>query len=178
MTGSRFLAPLVAVTRDGGEGWTSLTRAGRVRIDYRLDASGVATLRHALGSMARLARAAGAVEVIAAATPIVRHDTRGAAEATRFDAFLSRLAAMDFGPNRGTVFSAHQMGTLRMGDDPKTSVCDRFGKFHDLENLYCADGAVFVTSSGFNPTLTIQALALRTAGNIVFPGSPERVLQS
>lgn len=74
--------------------------------------------------------------------------------------------------------SRHIMGTLRMGDDPRSAVCDAFGKFHDLDNLYCADGAVFVTSSGYNPTLTIQALTLRTAGNIVFPGSLERALRS
>jgi gluconate 2-dehydrogenase alpha chain len=74
--------------------------------------------------------------------------------------------------------SRHIMGTLRMGDDPRASVCDAFGKLHDLDNVYCADGAVFVTSSGFNPTLTIQALALRAAGNILFPGSPERILSS
>lgn len=72
--------------------------------------------------------------------------------------------------------SRHIMGTLRMGDDPSASVCDRYGKFHDLENLYCTDGAVFATASGFNPTLTIHTLALRSAGNIVFPGSPERIL--
>jgi len=83
------------------------------------------------------------------------------------------VAPMDVPPA-----SRHIMGTLRMGDDPASSVCDAFGKFHDLENLYCADGAVFVTSSGYNPTLTIQALALRTAANIVFPGSPERALQA
>jgi choline dehydrogenase-like flavoprotein len=57
----------------------------------------------------------------------------------------------------------HVMGTLRMGTNPATSVCDAFGKFHDLDNLYCADGGVFVTSSGYNPTLTIIALALRAA---------------
>lgn len=73
--------------------------------------------------------------------------------------------------------SAHIMGTLRMGDDPRTSVCDRFGKFHDLDNLYAADGAVFVTSSGYNPTLTIHTLSLRMAANIVSPGSPERMLK-
>jgi choline dehydrogenase-like flavoprotein len=72
--------------------------------------------------------------------------------------------------------SHHLMGTLRMGSDPAASVCDGFGKLHDLENVYCTDGSVFPTSSGFNPTLTIQALALRAAGNIVFPGSPERVI--
>ncbi|HVO22105.1 MAG TPA: GMC family oxidoreductase [Candidatus Margulisiibacteriota bacterium] len=72
--------------------------------------------------------------------------------------------------------SRHIMGGLRMGDDPHESVCDRWGKFHDVDNLYCVDGSVFVTGSGYNPTPTIIALGLRTAGAIVSPGSPERVL--
>jgi gluconate 2-dehydrogenase alpha chain len=72
--------------------------------------------------------------------------------------------------------SAHIMGTLRMGADPKTSVCDPTGRFHDIGNLYAADGALFPTSSGFNPTMTIIALACRVAGGMLFPGSPERAL--
>jgi choline dehydrogenase-like flavoprotein len=72
--------------------------------------------------------------------------------------------------------SRHIMGTLRMGSDAKTSVVDATGKFHNISNLYAADGSVFVTSSGYNPTLTIQTLALHTAGGLLFPGSPERVL--
>jgi gluconate 2-dehydrogenase alpha chain len=72
--------------------------------------------------------------------------------------------------------SRHVMGTLRMGNDPATSVCDRYGKLHDLGNVWCADGALFPTSSGFNPTLTIQALALWVGANIVAPGDPESVL--
>ena len=72
--------------------------------------------------------------------------------------------------------SAHIMGTLRMGNDPSSSVCNAFGKFHDVDNLYCMDGGAFVSSSGYNPTLTIITLALRAAGNVVFPGSPERVI--
>ncbi len=74
--------------------------------------------------------------------------------------------------------SRHVMGGLRMGSDPHTSVCDPFGKFHDFDNLYNADGGVFVTSSGYNPTLTIIALALRAAGHIVAPGQAERVVAS
>ncbi len=73
--------------------------------------------------------------------------------------------------------SRHVLGGLRMGTDPRESVCDRWGKFHDLDNLYCADGGVFVTGSGYNPTLTIIALALRTAAAIVSPADPERVLR-
>lgn len=72
--------------------------------------------------------------------------------------------------------SAHIMGTLRMGNDPSSSVCDTFGKFHDVDNLYCMDGGLFVSSSGYNPTLTIITLALRAAGNVVFPGNPQRVI--
>ena len=72
--------------------------------------------------------------------------------------------------------SAHIMGTLRMGSDASSSVCDAVGKFHDVDNLYCMDGGVFVTSSGYNPTLTIITLALRAAGALLFPGHPDRVI--
>lgn len=72
--------------------------------------------------------------------------------------------------------SAHVMGTLRMGSDPTSSVCDAFGRFHDVDNLYCMDGSVFPSSAGYNPTLTIITLALRAAGNIVAPGNAQRVI--
>jgi choline dehydrogenase-like flavoprotein len=70
--------------------------------------------------------------------------------------------------------SRHVLGTLRFGNDPATSVCDATGRFHEVGNLYAADGALFPTSSGFNPTLTIAALAARVAGGMAFPGSPEK----
>jgi choline dehydrogenase-like flavoprotein len=57
--------------------------------------------------------------------------------------------------------SKHVMGTVRMGDDPTTSVVDRWGRFHDVPNLVVADSSVFVTSAGYGPTLTLVALALR-----------------
>jgi choline dehydrogenase-like flavoprotein len=66
----------------------------------------------------------------------------------------------------GPPTSAHIMGTLRMGDDPATSVTDGRGRFHDVDNLYAVDGSVFVTSSGYNPTLTIFAVSLKIAHGI------------
>ena len=63
--------------------------------------------------------------------------------------------------------SRHIVGGLRMGNDPRDSVCDAYGKLHGFDNLYCVDGSVFVTGSGYNPTPTIIALALRAAGNMV-----------
>lgn len=60
----------------------------------------------------------------------------------------------------------HQAGTCRMGDDPRASVVDRWGRVHGYANLYVADGSAHVTNGGFNPVLTIMALAFRTAEGI------------
>ncbi|HEX5096699.1 MAG TPA: GMC family oxidoreductase [Acidimicrobiia bacterium] len=57
--------------------------------------------------------------------------------------------------------SRHIMGTCRMGDDPRTSVVDPWQRFHDVENMICTDSSVFPTSTGYGPTLTIVALAIR-----------------
>ena len=60
----------------------------------------------------------------------------------------------------------HLMGTARMGGDPETSVVDRFGRCHEVPNLFIADASSFVTASCLNPTATAQALALRTADHV------------
>ena len=61
----------------------------------------------------------------------------------------------------------HQAGTCRMGDDPRTSVTDKWGRVHGHDNLYIADGSLHVTNGGFNPVLTILALSFRVAGHLV-----------
>ena len=63
--------------------------------------------------------------------------------------------------------TGHLMGTARMGDDPASSVVDRWGMSHDIPNLGIVDGSVFVTSAAVNPTSLIAALALRTAEHLV-----------
>jgi choline dehydrogenase-like flavoprotein len=54
-----------------------------------------------------------------------------------------------------------------MGDDPKTSVVDKYCRVHELDNLYVIDGSVHVTNGGFNPVLTIMAIAYRASENLV-----------
>ncbi len=69
------------------------------------------------------------------------------------------------------ALGTHLMGTCRMGDDPSRSVVDVAGRVHELDNLYIADGSLFPTSTPSNPTLTIQAMALRIAeGMAALPG--------
>lgn len=57
----------------------------------------------------------------------------------------------------------HELGTTRMGSDPRTSVLDAHSRTHDVKNLFVADGGPFVTNADKNPTWTILALAWRTA---------------
>lgn len=62
--------------------------------------------------------------------------------------------------------SNHLLGTCRMGDDPGSSVVDKFHRAHDVPNLFLCDGSSFVTSGRGQPTCTIQALAYRAADHI------------
>ena len=59
--------------------------------------------------------------------------------------------------------SMHELGTCRMGDDPKTSVLNKWNQSHDVKNLFVVDGSSFVSGGAQNPTLTILALAMRAS---------------
>ncbi len=68
--------------------------------------------------------------------------------------------------NTDPGFAVHLLGTCRMGNDPATSVVDKYHRTHDVRNLFIVDGSSFVTSGRGQPTLTIQALAFRAADHI------------
>jgi choline dehydrogenase-like flavoprotein len=63
--------------------------------------------------------------------------------------------------------STHQLGSCRMGNDPVSSVADRTGRVHGVPNVYIADGSLLVNPGGYNPSLTIQALAYWVSAAIV-----------
>jgi len=54
-----------------------------------------------------------------------------------------------------------------MGNDPKTSVVDRYCRIHDVDNVYVIDASVHVTNGGFNPVLTILALAYYASDHLI-----------
>lgn len=62
---------------------------------------------------------------------------------------------------------AHQNGTVRFGNDPKSSALDRNCKAHEVENLYVVDGSFFPSSAAVNPALTIMANALRVGDHLI-----------
>jgi choline dehydrogenase-like flavoprotein len=67
---------------------------------------------------------------------------------------------------RITRGGVHLLGTCRMGNDPASSVVDKYHRTHDVPNLFLCDGSSFVTSGRGQPTMTIQALAFRAADHI------------
>lgn len=71
------------------------------------------------------------------------------------------------GPNPFYHLSTHETGTHRMGDDPKTSVVNRFGEVHECPGLFAIGGGQFPNQPGYNPTGTIMALAYMTADHIL-----------
>ncbi len=67
----------------------------------------------------------------------------------------------------GASGGQHQAGTCRMGNDPKTSVVNRYCQVHDVDNLFVIDGSVNPTNGCFNPAMTIMAVAYYAADHIV-----------
>src|SRR4030095_256089 len=63
-------------------------------------------------------------------------------------------------------WSIHEIGTARMGNDPKTSVTDRFCRLHDVKNVYLADGAPFVSGGTQNTTWSILAMCWWAMGHL------------
>ena len=61
-------------------------------------------------------------------------------------------------PGKESTPSQHQSGTCRMGSDPKTSVTNKYGQLHEIDNIFIADGSLHVNNGGYNPALTILAL--------------------
>jgi len=64
-------------------------------------------------------------------------------------------------------YSLHEIGTCRMGNDPKKFVTNRFGQTHDVPNLYVCDASVFVNITDKTPVLSILTFSLRTSEHLV-----------
>jgi choline dehydrogenase-like flavoprotein len=137
-----------------------------VTIDYTLGRREQSLVARGIATAARVQFAAGAEAVHtlhASGLTLTRSATASAAE---IDAFCERVLAEPVAANRCMVFSAHQMGTCRMGRTRSMSVCDENGAVYGVKGLYVADASLFPASSGVNPMITVMALAKCVAGAI------------
>ncbi len=182
MADVRHYAPLIAIVADRDHGRVRLSRHGVPLIEYRISRRDADSARRGLVEMARLARAGGAERLIALGTPAAwfgwdgeLRGERAASAATEraWRAYLKRLAGFDYRPNRGSLFSAHQMGTARAGADPRLHPCDQRGRVRTdrsgrvIGGLYVADASLFPTACGVNPMVTTMLMAARAARTVL-----------
>jgi choline dehydrogenase-like flavoprotein len=159
----RWQAPFITVARDHGSGEVVLDDLGRPVVRWGLgDPVDRRLAQRANVELCRLHRAAGAVEVFTAHAAELRWR-----QGEDFDAFVERVEAASYDPNDVACFTAHQMGSCRMGTDPSTSVADGRGELHDTKGVWIGDGSAFPTAPGVNPMITIMSLAHRTAGELL-----------
>jgi len=155
----RRTASFINLTRDRGHGRVMVDDAGAAVPQYLLtDELDQRSFRRGLAEMVRLHEAAGAQRIVTLSRRPTIWD-RG----DDLEAFIAEAAAGSLAPHEHGIFSAHQMGSCRMGTDPATSVAGPWGELHDTGGVWVGDASAFPTSSGTNPMITIMALAHRTA---------------
>jgi choline dehydrogenase-like flavoprotein len=152
-------ASFIALTRDRGHGRVTVDANGEAVPWYDVtDELDQRHLRLGIEKLARLHHAAGAVQIasLGAGLPMWRYGDD-------LEAFIEKAQRVPLRAGGQRLFSAHQMGSCRMGTDPATSVANPWGELHDVPGVWIGDGSAFPTPTGTNPMVSIMALARRTA---------------
>lgn len=152
-------ASIVLVKDTDSSGSVHVNEYGRPVIGFNLGDSDIQYIREGLETAARIHFAAGAREV---GTLHVRKTRIGSP-----DEISLKLSTARYGPNEIVMYSAHPLGSCRMGIDPRSSVVKPDGETHEVPGLYICDGSIMPTSLGVNPQLTIFAMAEKIAEGIV-----------
>lgn len=146
------LASAYVQLRDHDSGRIRLDDRGVPVVDYTLSNRDARRSLDGLKTLARLFMAAGSSKVYL--------PDSGPPVAVPADLATRRV---DFSPCNVSLVSAHQMGSVRMGEDPRSAAVDSRGKLHGIANVYVADASVFPTALGINPQITVATLATHFA---------------
>ena len=165
ITNAPNIGTFIVLSRDKGEGKITLDRYGEPVIDYVVSVYDRHHILHGLRQATRAHFAAGASAVVSVHSKRTRLDrpASGVVTEQQFRAFDRQLERHGMGVNRVMMFTAHQMGTCRMGADPKISVTDEHSEVHGVKGLFVCDGSLFPSASGVNPMLSIMGLAHRSS---------------
>jgi choline dehydrogenase-like flavoprotein len=156
---AKFGGTFVPLPRDHGHGRVEVDASGEAVPWYSVDDEvDRRVIQLGIEKVAEAHRAGGAVEIAALAAGLPRW-RRG----DDLGRFVERVQRIPLARGGWRLFTAHQMGTCRMGADPATSVADPWGELHDTKGVWIGDASAFPTASGTNPMVTIMALAHRTA---------------
>lgn len=155
-------AHVFALARDQGSG----TVRSESNISYKMKDIDEKNLQKGIEKVLRILAAAGAEE-------IGTHNDKGRSLNVKkvsyheLEKFVKEESSRPMRDLSTPLCSAHQMGSCRMGADPKESAVDQMGETWEVEGLYVADSSVFPTALGVNPMVTVQAIAYCTAQSVL-----------
>lgn len=171
---ARFGATFIGLLRERGCGRVQIDASGQSVPTYSLcDELDVRNTHRSIAVQARLHEAAGAREIYALGAGLPRWR-----QGEDLDRYVARVQRVPLRAGGMRLFSAHQMGTCRMGSDPETSVAGPWGELHDTPGVWIGDASAFPTASGTNPMITVMALAHRTAEAIASQATAARATGS
>ncbi|CAL5431924.1 unnamed protein product [Camellia sinensis] len=155
-------AHIFALARDKGSGEVVSPSS----ISYRMDKIDEENLKRGLEKVLRILAAAGAEEI---GTHHCNGKTLNVKQVSshEFEKFVKKESSRSLRNLLTPICSAHQMGSCRMGVDPKGSAVNQMGETWEVEGLYVADSSVFPTALGVNPMVTVQAIAYCTAQSVL-----------
>jgi choline dehydrogenase-like flavoprotein len=162
-------ALLIVLVRDRSSGTVTIDAAGRPRVDYKPGKGERAMLRRGMTEACRILAAAGADGIQTLHTiPISmgRAPGKTSRHYSGIESLCSAISKAPAGENLLGIFSAHQMGTCRMGRDAASAVCDASGEVFGARGLYIGDASAFPASCGVNPMITVMAVAHHVASRL------------
>jgi choline dehydrogenase-like flavoprotein len=169
MTHISQASAFIALVRDSGEGHITLDKQGDPVIHYWPNELDRAHLVRGIQEMTRVAVSSGATATGSQFSGLyleAEGGRPGAFTKARLDAYLAEVARRGIAPNKPPLFTAHQMGTCRLGGDARTAVADPYGAVFGARGLFVADASTFPTASGVNPMLSTLGMAYRVAQRV------------
>lgn len=155
-------AAIIVLTRDKGSGEVTIDRSGMARLSYKVSDHDLKSLLEGSEKALRILEAAGAEKIGVGQLnePVLlppQSDPKGRAEV--LEKLIGEVRRIGFPLFKMSLFSAHQMGTCRMGIDPSSSVVKPTCETWACSGLYVVDASTFPTSSGANPMITTLSIA-------------------
>jgi choline dehydrogenase-like flavoprotein len=150
------LSNIIILARDRYGGRVRVNRRGALLIDYRLHEHDAGHLRRGIREALRVLDAAGAHSL---SLPHIASPMYVRGQAGGLAAFLAQADRAPMGSNQFGLFSAHQMGSCRIGTSRRTGALTPEGELYDVKNCFVLDASAMPTCSGVNPMLSIMGLA-------------------
>ncbi|KAI9268715.1 hypothetical protein BY458DRAFT_436911 [Sporodiniella umbellata] len=167
-----YCSPILVLARDkDSKGEVRYDKEGNNIMHYTLSSRDRRSINEGILKSLDILVAAGAREVVTSQYAIepfkFEPQEESRVDNARYVAWKQTVAKLGFSEDSAGIFSAHQMGTNRMGISPKTSVVKPTGETWEVKELYVADASVFPTSSGVNPMITTETIALHISDCIL-----------